>query len=308
MKPSNWISMLGEYELVEDTLVFKGGVTTLPGQPVSFNVGNFICDQEFGGGTISSTITFQDDTLESAAGIILYYHPASGGFVVVQLGGPALVSVQTFLGQQWTTHASHGPSNQLVSGRAYQLRAQVTGSRVKVFVNGIQVLESNLPFTLPHGPSGIWANGRFDILFSDYDVDTELPKLFVIMQFTSPFDELYSDVIKPVGEELGFVVARADETHGPGIIIADIAQSILEARVIIADITPLDNPNVFWEVGYAHAMRKPTILIAERDTELPFDVSPFRTLFYDNTIPGKSRIEDGLRKHFSAIQAEWSAM
>lgn len=302
--------MLGAYELVDDTdtLVFKGGVTTLPDQTVGLNVGHFICDQEFGGGTIDSTITFQDDTLASAAGIILYYQPSSGGFVVAQLGGSALVSVQTFLGQQSTTHASHGPSSQLVPGRPYHLQAQVTGSRVKVSLDGIQVLDSNLPFTLPRGQSGIWASGRLDISFSDYNVEPELPKLFVVMQFTTPFDELYLDVIKPVGEDLGFIVARADETHGPGIIIADIAQSILEAQVIIADITPLDNPNVFWEVGYAHALRKPTILLAERNTKLPFDVSPFRTLFYDNTIPGKSQIEDGLRKHFLAIQAEWSAI
>ena len=170
------------------------------------------------------------------------------------------------------------------------------------------MLDAVLPFALPHGQTGIWAKGLFNISFSDYDVEPEVPKLFVIMQFSAPFDELYSDVIKPAAEDLGFTVARADDTYGPGIIIADIEQSILEAKAVIADITPLHNPNVFWEVGYAHALRKPLILLAERDTVLPFDVSPFRTLFYDNTIPGKSRIEEGLRRHFLAIKAESSAL
>ena len=308
MKPHKWVSMLGEYEFIGETLVFKGGTAVLPDQQVGSNVGNFVCDQEFGGGTIGATIIFKEDASGSGAGIILYYQPSTGVFVEVQLGGAALVSVATFSGQQWATHASIGPSSQLGPDQPYDLQARVSGSRVIVTLDGIQVLDVTLPFTLPQGQTGIWANGRSDITFSDYEVKAERPNVFVVMKFTAPFDDLYADVIKPVGEELGFVVARADETHGPRIIIADIAQSILEAKVVIADITPLDAPNVFWEVGYAHALRKPTILIVERSTQLPFDVSPFKTLFYDNTIPGKSQIEDGLRKHFSAIQAEWWAI
>ena len=291
MKPQNWLSIVGDYELSDATVTFKGGVAELLGRQAGFQVGNFICDLAFGGGRITSTVTFHEDPSNSAAGIILYYHPASGAFVAAQIGGVSLASVQTFGGQQWDIHASHGPSAQLKPERPYHLQATVIGSRVTLTLDGIQVIDTNIPFTLPRGQTGIWATGRNDISFADYDVEPERPKLFVVMQFTEPFNELYSDVIQPVGEELGFIVARADETHGPGIIIADIARNIIEAKAVIADITP-KNPNVYWEVGYAHALRKPTILIAERHTELPFDVSPFRTLFYDNTIAGKSRIDE----------------
>jgi nucleoside 2-deoxyribosyltransferase len=93
---------------------------------------------------------------------------------------------------------------------------------------------------------------------------------------------------------------RADEVYGPGVIIADIVKQIVESKLIIAEITPA-NPNVYYEIGYAHALGKPTILIAEKATELPFDVSPFRVLFYENTIAGKKRIEDGLRRHLESI-------
>ena len=304
MKPQNWLSMLGDYEMVDSILTFKGGVTALAGQ-AGYNVGTFICDQEFGSGIITATITFHGDPTLSAAGLILYYHAQNGAFVEAQLGGQALASVQTFTNQQWDTHSAHGPSRQLQAERPYHLQAKVVGSRVTATLDGIQVIDTNLPFTLPRGQTGIWATGSFDISVADYDVNSEPPKLFVVMQFTDPFNELYSDVIRPVGEELGFIVVRADETYGPGIIIADIERSILEAKAVIADITPA-NRNVYWEVGYAYAMRKPTILIAERNTDLPFDVSPFRTLFYDNTIAGKSRIEDGLRQHFAAILGQWS--
>jgi len=54
-------------------------------------------------------------------------------------------------------------------------------------------------------------------------------------------------------------------------------------------------------LGYAYALNKPTILIAEKGTKLPFDLYPFRTLFYENSIAGKKKLEDGLRNHLKAI-------
>ena len=73
----------------------------------------------------------------------------------------------------------------------------------------------------------------------------------------------------------------------PGIILQDIIRSIVTSDVIVAEVTPA-NPNVFYELGYAHAIEKPTILLAEKPTDsgrhLPFDISGFRVIFYDNTI------------------------
>lgn len=306
MRATRWLSMLGRFETEPNKLIFKGGVTQLQDRRSGFEVGNFVCDLTFGGGLVRSQITFRELGNVSAAGLILYHHPASGGFVSAQLGGFELCSLRTWGASEWTVHAAHGQREQLKPGQAYDFQVQVTGSRALIKLDGIPVVDTNLPFSLPQGQAGAWAMGPHDIEFSDYQVETKRPKLFVIMQFTDPFNDLYRDVIGPVGEELGWTVVRADETYGPGVIIADIERQIIEAKAIVADITP-NNANVFWEVGYAHALRKPTILIAERSTKLPFDVSPFRTLFYDNTIAGKSRIEEGLRKHITAIQGEWSA-
>jgi hypothetical protein len=147
----------------------------------------------------------------------------------------------------------------------------------------------------------VWARGWKDIRFSNFEITRrQLPTLFVVMQFTDQFNELYEDVVKPVAGQAGLEVVRADEIEGPGLIISDIERQVLEAQIVLADITP-KNPNVYWEVGYAHAKGKPTILVAEHGTQLPFDVSGFRALFYENTIAGKSKIEDGLRRHISSI-------
>ncbi|HNU88170.1 MAG TPA: hypothetical protein PKJ94_07765, partial [Ferruginibacter sp.] len=81
----------------------------------------------------------------------------------------------------------------------------------------------------------------------------------------------------------------------------DIIKSIKESSLIIADITP-DNPNVFYEVGYSHAIDKPTILLCDKKrSKLPFDLTSFRTLFYENSIAGKTQVEQRLRKYLDNL-------
>lgn len=115
---------------------------------------------------------------------------------------------------------------------------------------------------------------KSNVFISNYKVSTERPKAFVVMQFSTPYNELYEQVIHRICDEFKVDAKRADEVYGPGVIIADIVKQIVESKLIIAEITPA-NPNVYYEIGYAHALGKPTILIAEKATELPFDVSPF---------------------------------
>lgn len=213
--------------------------------------------------------------------------------------------MRSFIGE-WRTFGSVGQRERLRAGVTYDLIVTAKGSQVSIRLDGVGVLTANLPIPLPRGQTGIWCIGTRDIRISNFSVSQEKPKAFVVMQFTPPYNELYTDVIKPVCSDVGLQAVRADETFGPGLIIADIARQIVEANVVIADITPA-NPNVYYEVGYAHALGKPTILIAEKPTQLPFDVSPFRTLFYENTIGGKARVESGLRKHLEAIQTQWGA-
>jgi hypothetical protein len=147
----------------------------------------------------------------------------------------------------------------------------------------------------------LFLQGPSDFVVSEFTVRVERPKAFVVMQFSDPFNALYHDVVKPTCERFGFQVIRADDIYNAGLIIQDIAKSIRESSLIIADITP-DNPNVFYEVGYAHGIGKTTILLSDRRRDkLPFDVSGFRTLFYDDTIGGKKIVEQNLTKHLENL-------
>jgi nucleoside 2-deoxyribosyltransferase len=85
------------------------------------------------------------------------------------------------------------------------------------------------------------------------------------------------------------------------VIVKDITDQVQHIQVIIADIST-NNVNVFFEVGYAFAKNKPVILLAKKpETPLPFDVSSFRVLFYEDSITGKPRVEEGLRNYLKAI-------
>ncbi len=120
------------------------------------------------------------------------------------------------------------------------------------------------------------------------------------MQFGQPLDTLYQEVILPRSEAIGLKVIRIDEVAGPGIIFEDIKRQIAEARIVIAEITA-PNQNVFYELGYAHALNKPTILLAQRGKQLPFDIQSYRVIFYDDSIGGKPALERDLQKHLDAI-------
>ena len=192
----------------------------------------------------------------------------------------------------------------LRAGTPYHLVVRLHGSNLVLEVDGVEVAATGLP-AAPNQPRqiGVFAVNESQVRVSDFAANIERPMAFIVMQFSSPYNEVYSDVIKQLCEECRIDAVRADEIYGPGIIIKDVIDRIAKSQVVIADISPT-NPNVYFEVGYALALGKPIILLAQRrapDSPLPFDLSAFRVLFYDDSIGGKLRLETGLRKHLKQI-------
>jgi hypothetical protein len=149
-------------------------------------------------------------------------------------------------------------------------------------------------------PSGARSASHSLVTIDDFGVLSDPPRAFVVMRFTQLFNDVYLEVIKSVCNEFGVSAIRADEVYGPGMIVKDIIDQVTAAQLVIADISE-PNANVYFEVGYALALNKPSILLAKKDTPLPFDVSGFRVLFYEDSIGGKPRVEEGLRNHLRAI-------
>lgn len=182
------------------------------------------------------------------------------------------------------------------------LRIVARGSNIELYVHGVMVAYTIR--TLRRGQIGLLLQGNTKSCVRNVQIKEDEPTCFVVMQFTEEFNILYRDVIRPTCESHGYKVVRGDDFYTTGQIMEDVIRSIRNAALIIADVTP-DNANVFYEVGYAHAINKPTILLSDRKRErLPFDISGFRTLFYDNTIGGKSQIEARLKQHLEALRPQ----
>jgi len=107
------------------------------------------------------------------------------------------------------------------------------------------------------------------------------PSCFVIMPFKAEHSDILWCTLEPVIEEAGFLPQRADWSLDLKQIIDDVIILLKEAGVVIADITGA-NPNVMYELGYSHAIGKPTIIvcrIGERENiedRLPFDIKGMR--------------------------------
>jgi len=96
-----------------------------------------------------------------------------------------------------------------------------------------------------------------------------------------PFEEkiraVYDDHIRPILESKGLSCIRADEIIGTGAVTRDIWGKINRARFIIADLTG-KNPNVFYELGVAHALGKEVILITQAMEDVSFDLKALRCI------------------------------
>lgn len=110
------------------------------------------------------------------------------------------------------------------------------------------------------------------------------PPCFVVMPFNLAHSaSLWEDMLRPAIEKTGMTPVRADLVHNVGEILEDITACIAEAAVVVVDITGT-NPNVMYELGYAHALGKPTVLICNTednrawDKDLPFDIRGMRVL------------------------------
>lgn len=109
-----------------------------------------------------------------------------------------------------------------------------------------------------------------------------MPTCFVVMGFGKKtdyptgrvldLDKSYRDIIKPAAVAAGYQCMRADEIQHAGNINVPMYQQLLNADVVIADVSTY-NPNAFYELGVRHALKPyTTITIAEDKLVFPFDV------------------------------------
>jgi hypothetical protein len=296
--------LAGHWELRPELAVYVGP------QPVNApaEFGLAIADDRFRmrSGRIRATVLFPNQ--RSVGRLVFGRNPSTNAYFSAGIGGYhyGYVLDEYIPGTGWRGLRTEGDEVNISTGTPYKLEVHLRGQSVRLFVNGVNVLEGSLPNPISGDQAGLFANGVVPVHFSAFSADVGDPQAFVVTQYGEPYEVLYADVIAPVAKEMGFYPYRAKDLYRPGIILQDIVQGLVESDVVIAEITPA-NPNVFYELGYAHAKGKPTILLAERSSELPFDVQGYRCIFYDDTIGGKKEVKTNLKKHLEHIKGTWAA-
>jgi hypothetical protein len=107
-----------------------------------------------------------------------------------------------------------------------------------------------------------------------------LDTCFVMMPFGPWFDRYYQEIYVPAVKEAGFEPIRADELFTTGSVVEQIWEQIEKAKLLLADLSG-KNPNVFYELGLAHAAKKPVIFTASQVDDVPFDLRHLRVIIYD---------------------------
>ncbi len=104
--------------------------------------------------------------------------------------------------------------------------------------------------------------------------------VFAAMPFAGEYDDTYFIAMSHAAEQVGAECKRVDLKEFSGDIVSEIKRLITASAAVIVDLSEA-KPNVLYEAGFAHALRKPTVHICATPlSELPFDVRNWNTIPY----------------------------
>lgn len=133
-----------------------------------------------------------------------------------------------------------------------------------------------------------------EIGINENDIELDRKLVFVLTPFHEDKQSVY-EVIYNSCSKIGLKCQRGDEEFIGGNVFRYILEKMLSARLIIANIDGR-NPNVMYELGIAHAIGKPTILISHHLSEIPFDVKAHHIIIYKNFEALSLKISDTLTR------------
>lgn len=139
-------------------------------------------------------------------------------------------------------------------------------------------------------------------------------KVFVLMPYGSHgeyqggyeesnyiFDEIIAQGVKLSLSGQEYTIDREFDESKPGSVTSSIVRKLVESEIVIVDMTG-KNPNVCLELGIRYALRnKATIILAQKETEIPFDMKGYRHIFYNKFKPkiARQKISDAILSSLS---------
>lgn len=114
---------------------------------------------------------------------------------------------------------------------------------------------------------------------------------------------LIDNVLNPVLKEKNYEMIVAHKIQNLGSINDQIFKSIIDSDLIISNLTGL-NANVMYETAVAHSFGKPTIMISETGTILPFDLKTDRTIFFKDSIKGTGLLKEEILSKITQLESD----
>lgn len=147
----------------------------------------------------------------------------------------------------------------------------------------------------------ISASGFLSSFGIDVNKITINPKqVFVITPFNSMCLEAY-EVIKETCESLKMQATRSDEEYVTSNLMKHIVEMIVTSRIIVANVDG-SNPNVMYELGIAHALSKPTIIIDKGNQLRPFDIQGNQIVIYNSKDELERKLKEQLLNVISSMR------
>lgn len=336
--PYKWLPF-ADFDISDETIVFNGSVVEVEEKDATKDstkgettrkekqakVGWIVSDQKCYGGRIVADVTFDYQVTTDPECFpncleIAFFEPGTTEHMMVAGLGTnfGMFGLREYdnratldsKGRGWKpAQVQGGWVGNIKRGQSYRLTIQVESSRVDIFLDDIQVGGTFVTFPVINSQIGIFSQAPEKVTIRNFRIEQYKPSVFIAMPFSDPYNDLYDHVFEPVCTRCELTPYRSDKTYQTGVVLAEIIQRMLRAHVVIAEITPNPaNPNVYYEVGFAHALQKQVILLADRNcpNKLPFDVSPFRVLFYEDKIAGKEQIQKDLISYLRTALPEYA--
>ena len=244
-------------------------------------------DQDYPGGRIEANILFR-------------YVPREHGYCagLGAFGKKYFIAKVRQVEAQWhklEVLRAEGDGSSLRFDRAYRLRVSFVGSRITLVPPDMR------PFAVDDTTytSGQWGLRTFKTKAKFQQlVASTAPRCFVAMPFDPTLNETHKAIERAVNR-CGLTCVRGDQMRTPSSVIEDIKAEISRADLVIVDFTG-QNANVYYEAGFADALQKPRISLAQRKADLSFNVQHLRTIMY--SVAEYERLSRTLREMIKATR------